>query len=266
MLMFNDIIWCTRDNEQECIANATLVSLFAKRFPAGRWSFFGLGSEKKWFLLTSIDHEENGTESMNWWWSNSQKADTQFLEPRVHCPDKRSEAKEVDNYRYTSVPMEIWFKLFFAQLFLVISSVFTEQSQICVRNTVLVKQERGDPCWQDNLTHCSSQQNYWKRHLHFRLKFPLKKIYCKVPGTSGKAITTKLCDKDVYWCMIPENSWSRTVFHDKGRWRVLTMYRTSDMSWVHMAKRWKIIWPERLDSREHQNWARVRSHKQLHAR
>ena len=36
-------------NEQECIANATLVSLFAKRFPAGRWSFLGPGSEKKWY-------------------------------------------------------------------------------------------------------------------------------------------------------------------------------------------------------------------------
>ena len=28
---------------------STLVSLFAKRFPAGRWSFFGLGSETKWY-------------------------------------------------------------------------------------------------------------------------------------------------------------------------------------------------------------------------
>ena len=47
MSMFNDIIWGTEDNEQECIANSTLVSLFAKRCPAGRLSFFGPGSEKK---------------------------------------------------------------------------------------------------------------------------------------------------------------------------------------------------------------------------
>ena len=33
-----------------------------------------------------------------------------------------------------------------------------------------------------------------------------------------------------------------------------------------LPKRWTIIWPERLDSREHQNWARVRSHKQPLAR
>ena len=47
MSMFNDIIWRMKDNEQECVANATLVSVFAKRFPAGSWSFLGLGSEKK---------------------------------------------------------------------------------------------------------------------------------------------------------------------------------------------------------------------------
>ena len=54
MSMFNDIIWGNKDNEQECIANATLVSLFAKRFPTGRWSFLGPESEKKWYS-TYID-------------------------------------------------------------------------------------------------------------------------------------------------------------------------------------------------------------------
>ena len=29
MSMFNDIIWVIKDNEKECIANSTLVSLFA---------------------------------------------------------------------------------------------------------------------------------------------------------------------------------------------------------------------------------------------
>ena len=33
------------------------VSVFAKRFPAGRWSFFGLGSETKWY---STDKERPG--------------------------------------------------------------------------------------------------------------------------------------------------------------------------------------------------------------
>ena len=49
MSMFNDIIWRYKDNERECNADATLVSIFAKRFPAGRGSFLGPGSETKWY-------------------------------------------------------------------------------------------------------------------------------------------------------------------------------------------------------------------------
>ena len=45
------------------------------------------------------------------------------------------QAKEVENYQYTSALMVERLKLFFAQLFLLISSVSMEQSQICVRNT-----------------------------------------------------------------------------------------------------------------------------------
>ena len=49
MSMFNDISWGSEDNERECNASADLVSFFARRFPAGRWSFLGPGSEKKWY-------------------------------------------------------------------------------------------------------------------------------------------------------------------------------------------------------------------------
>ena len=37
----------TEDNEQECDANDKLVSIYARLFPLGRWSFLGPGSEKK---------------------------------------------------------------------------------------------------------------------------------------------------------------------------------------------------------------------------
>ena len=66
MSMFTDFLWGTTENEQECVANATLVSVFAKRFPAGRWSFLGPGPEKEAvFYLQRKGHEENWTESMN---------------------------------------------------------------------------------------------------------------------------------------------------------------------------------------------------------
>ena len=52
MSMFNDISWGSRDNRKECESNAQLVSLFAKRFGAGQWSFIGPGSEKKWYSIS----------------------------------------------------------------------------------------------------------------------------------------------------------------------------------------------------------------------
>ena len=44
MSMFNDISWGSKENKKECESNAQLVSLFAKRFGAGQWSFLGLES------------------------------------------------------------------------------------------------------------------------------------------------------------------------------------------------------------------------------
>ena len=159
-----------KKNEREYELSAQLVSMSAKRFSPGRWSFLGLGSEKKWYSTHEYKPKENGTESLNWWWSNAEKADTQFSEPRLHCLEKRWKAKEVENYLFTSVLMGIPLKLCFAQLFLTISSISTEQSQICVMKTESAKQERWNLCWQNNLAHCSSQQICWWKHLHLRPK------------------------------------------------------------------------------------------------
>ena len=66
MSMFNDIIWGIKDSEQECIANATLVLVFAKRFfqqDVGHSS--GLARKQSGILLTTKDHKEIGTESLN---------------------------------------------------------------------------------------------------------------------------------------------------------------------------------------------------------
>ena len=53
MSMFNDISCGSRDNEKECESNAQLVSLNAKRFGIGQWSFLGPGSEKKWCSINA---------------------------------------------------------------------------------------------------------------------------------------------------------------------------------------------------------------------
>ena len=46
MSKFNDISCGNKDNEQECLAHARVVSLYARKFGTGQWSFIGPGSEK----------------------------------------------------------------------------------------------------------------------------------------------------------------------------------------------------------------------------
>ena len=60
MSMFNKISWGSKDNKIECESNAQLVSLYAKGFGAGQWSFFGPASEKKWYSVS----EEQSTRRM----------------------------------------------------------------------------------------------------------------------------------------------------------------------------------------------------------
>ena len=67
--------------------------------------------------------------------------------PRVRSPEERSKAKEVENYQYTSVPMRARFETVFRTIISVNQlSIYTEQSQIGVRNTNPPMLEQGDPC------------------------------------------------------------------------------------------------------------------------
>ena len=53
MTMYNDIVWGDFGDTEKCIQNAIKVSKYVRRFPCGRWSFLGLGSEKKWYKTCS---------------------------------------------------------------------------------------------------------------------------------------------------------------------------------------------------------------------
>ena len=48
MLMFNDISCDRKGSKDECLVNARVVKVLAKRFGIGQWSFIGPGSEKNW--------------------------------------------------------------------------------------------------------------------------------------------------------------------------------------------------------------------------
>ena len=51
MSMFNDISCDGKGNKEECLATARVVSVLARKFGIGQWSFIGPGSEKKWCSL-----------------------------------------------------------------------------------------------------------------------------------------------------------------------------------------------------------------------
>ena len=220
-----------------------------------------LDQKRNGILLKIANHTENGTELQNRWCLHLQKADTQFSVLQVHCHEERSKAKEVENYQYTSVPTGIRLKLFFAQIFLLISSVFTGSLRF-VWGIQSLPCKNGETChgrtiWPIVCAKCDEDTYTFDRWSCAR------RCIAKIPRTSGKALTTRSCDQDLYWCRIPGNGRRRTVLHDKRHWRILTIYRISGLSWVHFAKRRRYIWPERLDSREHQNWARIGSPNQL---
>ena len=49
MSMFNDISCDRKGNKEECLPNARVVKVLAKKFGIGQWSFIGPRSEKKWY-------------------------------------------------------------------------------------------------------------------------------------------------------------------------------------------------------------------------
>ena len=89
--MFNDISCDKKDNEEECMANAKVVSIYAKKFGIGQWSFIGPGSEKKWYSM-----EENSPQGI--WDHIAEKMLVEFAESgcpifRATTPLSRGELK-----------------------------------------------------------------------------------------------------------------------------------------------------------------------------
>ena len=51
MSMFKDISCERKGVKEECLANARVVKVLAKKFGIGQWSFIGPSSEKKWYSM-----------------------------------------------------------------------------------------------------------------------------------------------------------------------------------------------------------------------
>ena len=122
------------------------LSLFAKRFPAGHWSFLGLGSETKWY---STDKDRPGGK----WDRVAELMMIKFGESghpvfRATSPLSRGTLKSKGGGKLSfhfcadGDTIETVFRTIISVNQV---SVSAEQSQMCVRNTVLVKQVRKRP-------------------------------------------------------------------------------------------------------------------------
>ena len=59
MSMYNDIAWGVNGNTEKCVQKSIHLAKYARRFPCGRWSFLGPGSEKKWYQTHSDKPDGN---------------------------------------------------------------------------------------------------------------------------------------------------------------------------------------------------------------
>ena len=113
----------------------------------GRWSFLGLGSEKKWYSTHEIKPQGE-------WDRVEEMMMMEFSESghpifRATSPLSRGTLKSKGGGKLS---IHFCADQFFAQLFLLISSVYAEQSQTCVKNAKLAMLEQGD-CFGRTIRH-----------------------------------------------------------------------------------------------------------------
>ena len=145
MSMFNHISCDRRGNKEECLANARVVKVLAKKFGIGQWSFIGPGSEKKWY-----SEEENSPQGA--WDHIAGEMLLEFAERghpifRATTPLSRGILKSKGHGKLSihfTADYPTIETIFHIIVFLPIGSVFTEQLQTCVKNLKPIKIDRGN--------------------------------------------------------------------------------------------------------------------------
>ena len=264
MSMFNDISCGSQDNEEECLANAKLVSLYAKRFGKGQWwSFIGPGSEKKWYCIS-----EECPQGV--WDKMAERMLLEFAESG--CPifgaatplswgrfGKQRTWKTVDTP--SSRRGNDWH--------------YFSHNCLC-KPAQSLRSNRGDvwriwnPSWKNGETRCDGAIKFLTRaecdqdRSTFGLWWPgqPRSSVAAIWRTNWKAVTTRQIEQILYGCRIFECCWNWTILHDERHCRIFTI-SCSGLSWIHSSKRRRNITTKRMDPRKHKDWARIRNCNQL---
>ena len=209
-----------------------------------------LDRRKSGTLLVKTVHMENGTELQSKWCWHLQKANTQSSDPWVHCLEECLRAKVVENCRYASVPMRDAIETVVRTIISVNQlSIYGAVAEVC-EEYESCHDRAGRP-----VVKGQSSSSFVPSVIKTNIPLnddPAQEAYLlqrygerteKLSQQDG--ITTRQIEQILYWCRIPDYSWSRTVFPDEGHWRIFTIHRFSGLSWVHFAKRRKFIWTKR---------------------
>ena len=169
MSMFYDISCGTKDNATECLAHAKLVSLYARRFGKGQWSFFGPGSEKEWCSFsedTLGQHCRNDAFGFCW----KRMSNFPCCDPIV----QRSTQKQRTWTTVDSLCSRFgngWD--YFSHTCLCKPAQSSRSSRRDVWREWIFTRERGDPLWWDNQVPHSCP--VWSRQNSFGLWWPSEK-------------------------------------------------------------------------------------------
>ena len=95
MSLFNDISCDKKDNEEECVANAKVVSILARKsLVLDDGHLLVQFPKRNGILWKRIVHKEFGIISRKRCWWNSPKADVHFSVRQLHCPGVSSKAND----------------------------------------------------------------------------------------------------------------------------------------------------------------------------
>ena len=228
-----------------------------KKFSPGKWSFLGPGSEKKWYSIH--EYKPQGE-----WYRVAEQMMMEFSESghsffRAASPLSRGTLNSKDGGKFSiySCADQERLKLFFAQLFLLISSVFTEQvSDLCeecktchVRTGRLVLAGPSDPLFVPSVmkTHAlvnddpAQEENLLQRYQERVEKLSQQDRVIKFCTDAGFLTTV-----EVGQYFMSKDTEEFSQFSDSMVCREYTLPRNEKSSD-----------PKRLDSREHQDWTHI---------
>ena len=262
MSMFNDISCDKKHNEEKCVANAKVVSILARKFGIGQWSFIGPGSEKKWYSM-----EENSPQGI--WDHIAEKMLLEFAESgcpifRATTPFSRCKLKSKGHGKLS---------IHFAADQETIETIFRI---IAFSNQLSLHGAVANMCEEFE----SLQDRPGQPDVLMGQSIVLSEIKAEVPLDNNiPSHQNLLLQRYEEWIEIlsQENKVSK-ICMDAGFIHVVEIgqyFMTKDtgeqffyegLSWIHSSKKWRIIKTKRMDSGKHENWTRIGNYDQLSIR